>query len=102
MFRGNPPTEEQAQTQTQFFFASWVTAIFYGGRWHDVQPGSFKEGIGTDHGEMAVYKDTFNLDEVVFITEPITGYKVKEPQQEVKEEPPPPTTVVPFRRDEEK
>lgn len=63
---------------TQFFFPEWVTAVFYGCDWHVVKPGSFKEGIATDHGEMAVYQDWFD-DELVFVTEPITGYKVKKP-----------------------
>ena len=75
-------SSDDPSTETQFFFPEWVVGIFYGNHWEQVKPGSFKEGIGTDHGEMAVYEDPFN-DEIVFVMEEITAYRIKKP-------PPPP------------
>jgi hypothetical protein len=62
-----------------YFPPQWIVGIFYGGRWHDVEEGSFREGIDTDHGPMAVYRDPFNKD-AVFLVEPITGFKVRKPE----------------------
>lgn len=73
MYQDNPPTE------IQYWFPTWVTGIFYGGQWHDVAQGKFREGVLTDHGDMTAYEDPFS-GEKIFITEKITGYRVKEPE----------------------
>lgn len=75
-------TTEGEFTDSVYFPPQWIVGVFYGGHWHDVEEGSFKEGLVSDHGQMAVYRDPFNQD-AVFITEPITGFKVRKP-------PPPP------------
>lgn len=71
--QGSPPTETG-----QYFLPEWITGVFYGGCWHEVREGTFREGIGTDQGDMAVYEDPFD-GQILFITEPITGFRVKKP-----------------------
>lgn len=73
------PLTDETQTQTQFFFPEWIVGVFFGGRWHDVKEGSFREGISTDHGEVSFFEDPFS-GEAIFILQPITGYRVKKPQ----------------------
>lgn len=72
--------DTQSTNGTQYFFPEWVTGVFYAGHWEIVKEGSYNEGLPTDHGEMATYLDPFNEDEIVFVLEPITGYRVKKPQ----------------------
>lgn len=84
------PATDCAFSPTQYFFPSWVSAVFYGSAWNMVKVGTFKEGVETDHGIAAVYEDPFD-GELMFVMEPITGYRVKKP--EVIEEPEPKATV---------
>lgn len=51
-----------------------------------VAEGSFKERVDTDHGTMAVYEDPFD-GQIMFVKEPITGYRVKKPEAIPEEEP---------------
>jgi hypothetical protein len=83
--QGSQPTEFP---ESVYFPPHWIVGVFYGGSWHDVEEGSFKEGICTDHGPMAVYRDPFNK-EAIFLTERITGFRVKKP-----EDPPEPQASV--------
>ena len=85
-----PATEQPPPTHTQFFFQEWITSVLYAGQWHMVKEGTFKEGICTDRGEMAVYEDPFD-GEILFVMEPITGYRVKKP---IPPPPPPPQASV--------
>lgn len=79
--QGSPATDTQVGV---YFLPEWVTSIFYGGTWHVVKDGTFREGIATDHGEMSVYEDPFD-GEITFVLETITGYRIKKPV-----DPPPP------------
>jgi hypothetical protein len=74
-----PDTQSTDTQATQYFFPEWVTGVFYGGHWEQVKLGTYQEGIPTDHGDMVTYVDPFD-DEIVFVLEPITGYRVKKPQ----------------------
>jgi len=60
-----------------YFLPEWVTGVFYGGQWHDVQEGSFRPDIKTTYGTSVVYIEDFTK-EVVFLEEKITGYKIKQ------------------------
>lgn len=60
-----------------YFLPEWVTGIFYGGQWHDVQEGTFRTGIKTAYGTSVIYIEDFTK-EVVFLREEITGYKIKQ------------------------
>lgn len=71
-------SQDNLVIEGQFFLPEWVVGVFYGGRWNDVKEGSLREGILSDYGEMVVYEDPF-AGELVFVLEPITGYKVKKP-----------------------
>ena len=91
MYPDNQQTEGQP---AQYFFPEWVTGVFYGGHWHDVKPESFVEDLPTiDHGTMSVYQDPFT-QEMVFVVEQITGFKVKKPVP-----PEPKATVTPIHRE---
>lgn len=69
-----------------YFFPSWVSSVFYGGSWHMVKPGTYKENIETDHGVMVVYEDPFD-GEIIFVKEIIKGYRVKKPEPIPEEDP---------------
>ena len=71
------PTESEPKVG-QFFLPEWVVGVLYSGRWHDVKEGTFREGISTDHGDLAVYEDPFDGN-VVFVLDSIIGYRVKKP-----------------------
>lgn len=78
--RESSPASRQAEESAQYFFPEWVVGVFYGGHWEPVKIGSFKEGVPTDdHGSLVVYEDPFN-GEIVFVMEPITGFRVKKPE----------------------
>lgn len=89
----SPASPATSPTPTQYFFPSWVSAVFYAGTWNMVKVGTYKEGVETDHGIAAVYEDPFD-GELMFVLEPITGYRVKKP--EAIEEPEPKASVTPL------
>src|SRR5689334_22209927 len=72
------PDTPTTEPTTYFFFPEWVIGVFYAGHWDQVKEGTFREGIPTRYGDMVVYEDPFN-GELTFVSEPITGYRVKRP-----------------------
>ena len=62
-----------------FFLPEWVIGIFFDGHWEQVKEGTFREGIDTDDGPMAVFEDPFG-GEVVFVLTDITAYRIKKPE----------------------
>lgn len=66
-----------SQSIKNHFLEEWVTSIFYGGEWNDVEDGTLKENVKDVRGLMSTYIDK-HTKEVVFITEKITGYRIKQ------------------------
>jgi len=69
-------SQDSQQTKKEYFLPEWVTEVFYGGEWHDVEEGSFREGVETTRGTMTIYVDSYTRD-LVFLKEEVIGYKIK-------------------------
>jgi hypothetical protein len=59
----------------EYFLEEWVNGIHYGEMWHDVEEGTFKEGILSAHGIITIYQDPY--EHLLYIVKvPITGYRI--------------------------
>lgn len=68
MSQGSPPTKD-------YFLPEWVTGVFYGDDWYNIQEGSLKYLL-TSKGVLATYLDPYS-NEVVFVrVDMITGWRI--------------------------
>jgi hypothetical protein len=58
-----------------------ITEIFYGGQWFPIERGSYRK-FDSSAGLTHIYRDPFS-EELVSITEKVTGYKFRKVSTEV-------------------
>lgn len=58
-----------------------ITEVFYAGQWFQIEQGSYRK-FDTDAGLTHIYRDPFS-EELVSITEKVTGYKFQKVTAEV-------------------
>lgn len=66
----SPPTKD-------YFLLEWVTSIYYGGVWYEIEEGTLRE-VTTPMGAMLVYIDKFSTEVTFVKTDIVTGWTIKQ------------------------